>query len=130
MTMPLPCMIGTLPRRSGNPKLVVPLPPYCVPSSENSAWFCWIGSSCPLQNAQPVGAKLNDTILISPMNGFAAMLATPRFTASVDETARAPACASWTRREDALQRDAEIDPQARHHVVVREAAARHADRQE
>jgi hypothetical protein len=28
-----------------------------VPRIENSAWFWLIGSSCPLQNAQPFGGK-------------------------------------------------------------------------
>ncbi|CAA9309666.1 MAG: hypothetical protein AVDCRST_MAG93-5142 [uncultured Chloroflexia bacterium] len=37
----------------------------------NSAWFWLIGSSCPLQSAQPFGAKLNDMILISDRNGSA-----------------------------------------------------------
>ena len=31
--------IGTRPRRSGKAKVVCPLPPNCVPSSENNAWF-------------------------------------------------------------------------------------------
>jgi hypothetical protein len=38
-----------------------------VPSSEKSAVFCEIGRSCPSQNAQPVGAKLNGKIPNSEM---------------------------------------------------------------
>src|SRR5262245_25104975 len=64
-------MIGTLPCMLGNAKLVLPLPPYVVPSSENSAWFWLMGSSAPLHSAHPCGAKLNDMILISPKNGLA-----------------------------------------------------------
>src|SRR5688572_4981741 len=36
---------------------------------ENSAWFWLIARSWPLQNAQPLGGKLNPTMRISPMNG-------------------------------------------------------------
>jgi hypothetical protein len=42
-----------------------------VPSSEKSAVFCEIGRSCPSQNAQPVGAKLNGKIRILATNGSA-----------------------------------------------------------
>src|SRR5690348_13590022 len=70
-------MTGALPCRLGSAKVVRPSPPYVVPSSENSAWFWLMGRSCPLHIAQPLGAKLNDTILISPRNGVAAMVATP-----------------------------------------------------
>ena len=40
---PSPTWIGTRPRRSGSAKVVWPLPPYVVPSSEKSAWFWLIG---------------------------------------------------------------------------------------
>ena len=36
-----------------------------VPNSEKSAWFWLIGRIWPLQNAQPLGGKLKETILIS-----------------------------------------------------------------
>ena len=49
--------------------MVWPLPPKVVPSSENSAVFCAIGRICPLQKAQPRGAKLYGTIIIIPRNG-------------------------------------------------------------
>src|SRR5262249_44007375 len=55
--------------RSGRAKVVCPLPPYCVPSSENNAVFCEIARICPLHSAQPLGAKLPANILISPRKG-------------------------------------------------------------
>src|SRR4051794_39459769 len=68
---PWPWCIGARLCMLGSAKLVWPLPPYIVPSSENSAWFWLIARSWPLHNAQPLGGKLNETILISPMNGSA-----------------------------------------------------------
>src|SRR5579862_341288 len=66
-----PCPIGTDPCRFGKAKLVVPLPPNCVPIIENSAVFCAMDSSCPSQDAHPTGAKLNGNGRISARNGFA-----------------------------------------------------------
>src|SRR5919202_5314410 len=51
----LPQCIGTRPRRSGSANVVWPLPPYVVPSSENSAWFWLMGINAPLHIAQPRG---------------------------------------------------------------------------
>src|SRR3954451_9723788 len=68
---PLPTWIGVRLRRSGSPKLTRPSPPKVVPSSENSAWFWLIGSSCPSVNAHPLGGNTNDIILISESNGSA-----------------------------------------------------------
>jgi hypothetical protein len=62
------------PCRSGNAKVEAPFPPYVVPNKENNAVFWLIGNNCPLQNAQPVGAKLNGNILISATNGSAIVL--------------------------------------------------------
>ena len=42
--------------------------------SENNAVFSEIGSICPLQNAQPLGAKLYGTKLISPNSGSTPIL--------------------------------------------------------
>src|SRR5579863_9523178 len=50
---PVPLPTGLRPCRSGNWKLVVPLPPYVTPSSANSAWFCVIEIVWPWHNAQP-----------------------------------------------------------------------------
>jgi hypothetical protein len=41
-----------------------------VPRRENNAVFWLIGRICPLQKAQPVGAKLKGKIRISATNGF------------------------------------------------------------
>src|SRR5215204_22456 len=57
--------------RLGSAKLTRPSPPNVVPSSAKSAWFWLIGSNCPLQRAQPFGAKLNEKIRISERNGSA-----------------------------------------------------------
>src|SRR5579884_4303703 len=72
--------------------------------SENSAVFCESGSSCPSQNAQPLGAKLNAKIRISATNGFMTFLR--------------------LRRINAEQRDDETHREERLEVVVRLAAAR------
>src|SRR5512141_129282 len=61
----LPKWIGIRPCRFGNAKLTRPSPPYVVPSRENNAWFWLIGNNWPLHSAQPLGAKLKLTILIT-----------------------------------------------------------------
>src|SRR5262245_44972705 len=64
--------MGTRPRRSGSAKVVVPLPPKVVPSSENRAAFDAMGRSCPLHSAQPgLGAKTKLISRISPRKGSA-----------------------------------------------------------
>src|SRR5688572_19038230 len=68
---PWPGCMGARPCRSGSAKFDLPLPPYVVPSSENSAVFCESGSSCPSHQAQPLGAKLNGKIRISATKGSA-----------------------------------------------------------
>src|ERR1044071_119533 len=60
---------GTEPCRSGSANVDLPSPPYIVPRSENRAVFCEMGRSCPLQKAQPVGAKLKPNMRISATNG-------------------------------------------------------------
>jgi hypothetical protein len=40
-----------------------------VPSRENRAVFWLMGINCPLQKAQPLGAKLKGKIRISATNG-------------------------------------------------------------
>src|SRR3954467_151180 len=67
--------------------------------------FSEMGSSCPSQNIHPAGAKLPANILISPTYGCAITFG------------------SVLRRENPLQRDAKIEHQIRHHVVMRLAAA-------
>ena len=66
-----PTWSGVRPRMSGSAKVVCPLPPKVVPSSEKSAWFWLMGSSCPLHSAQPRGAKLKDMSRISERKGSA-----------------------------------------------------------
>ena len=66
---PKPACIGTLPRKSGSPKVVLPSPPYVVPRIENSAEFDAIDKSCPSQKAQPLGAKFPPNIMICAING-------------------------------------------------------------
>src|SRR5579862_2977438 len=98
--------IGTRPWRSGSPKVSIPSPPKVVPSTEKSAWFWLMGSSCPLQNAQPLGGKFHEITLISPRNGVL-IRDLPR------------ACLwSCLRREDPEQRDDEVHHHERDHVVV------------
>jgi hypothetical protein len=41
----------------GSAKVVLPLPPYMVPSTEKRAGFCAIDSSCPCAKAVPRGGK-------------------------------------------------------------------------
>src|SRR5437879_13650039 len=55
--------------RLGSAKVDLPSPPYVVPSNENSAVFCEIGSNWPWQKAQPFGAKLKPNIVISATKG-------------------------------------------------------------
>src|SRR5262245_31367978 len=104
-----PKWIGIRPRRSGRAKLVVPLPPYVVPSSENSAWFWLIGRSVPSHRAHPLGpwplgppTKLKSRI--SPRKCWLM-----------------PGVASCGR-EDAVEGDDEVDRLEGRHVVVRLAA--------
>src|SRR3712207_5505783 len=66
---PWPQCIGDRPCMSGSANVDLPSPPCMVPSSENSAVFCVIGRSWPLQCAHPVGGKLKPKIRISPTNG-------------------------------------------------------------
>src|SRR5580693_3364321 len=106
---PAPWCTGRRPRRSGRPKVVFPSPPYVVPIRVYSASYSLIGISWPLHIAQPTGAKFQPPILISPMYG----LVTGRLLV--------------LRREDAGERDAEVQHQVRLHVVVRLAAAGAAD---
>src|SRR3954465_16069598 len=73
----------------------------------NRVSFSAIGSSWPLQNAQPAGAKLPPNIRISPTYG---------------EDMSVPA------REDALQGDDPVQHQQRLAVLVRLAAADVRDR--
>src|SRR5690349_5254907 len=63
-----PTCSAAAPWRSGKPNVLLPSPPYVVPSNEKSAVFCEIGRSCPSQNAHPLGAKLNGKIRISATN--------------------------------------------------------------
>ena len=108
-----PKLIGMRPRRSGSAKVVWPLPPYMVPSSENSAWFWLIGRNCPLHWAQPLGAKVErENLDLADKWG-----------------AHRADFSSTARREDALHGDAEIERQVGLHVVVRQAPARDADRE-
>src|SRR5687767_14999097 len=92
--------MGARPWRSGSAKFDLPSPPYVVPSSENSAVFCEMGRSWPSHRAQPWGAKLNGKMRISATNGSAMTLL------------------GW-RREDAEQRDDEVDAQVGLEVLVR-----------
>jgi hypothetical protein len=62
--------MGAQPWRLGRAKLLVPFPPYVVPSKENNAVFWLIGMSWPSHCAQPLGAKPPVNILISARNGF------------------------------------------------------------
>src|SRR3954467_660065 len=90
---------------SGRAKVLLPSPPYVVPSSENSAVFCEMGINCPSQNAHPLGAKKNGKMRISATNGSA-------MTSS-----------SGLRREDPEQGNDEAHAEVRLHVFVRLAAA-------
>jgi hypothetical protein len=62
-------MHGDAAAQVGQGESGLPVAAYMVPSSEKSAWFWLIGRNCPLAMAQPLGAKLNETILSSPKNG-------------------------------------------------------------
>src|SRR3954447_20992814 len=107
---PWPGCIGARPSRAGRAKFDFPSPPCVVPSSENSAVFWDIGSSCPLHHAQPLGAKLNGKIRISATNGSA-----------IGVLLRLGGI-------EAEQRDDEVNSQVRLPVVVRLAAASLRDR--
>src|ERR1044072_5118168 len=79
--------------------------------STKSVSFSEIGKSWPSQNIQPAGAKLPANILISPTYGCA-----------MTEVL------SVRAREDADERDAEVQREERLHVEVRLAAAGVRDR--
>src|SRR5215472_17161053 len=66
---PGPTCTGTRLCRFGNAKLFSPSPPYVVPINWKSVGFWSMGTSAPLQNDQPAGAKFPANILISPTNG-------------------------------------------------------------
>src|ERR1051326_233444 len=97
--------------RLGRSNVSWPSPPYVVPMSWKSTSFSAMGSVCPSQNIQPAGAKLPANILISPTYG-SGIVSPP----------------SGLGREDALERDDEVQHQVRHHVCVRLAAADVGDR--
>jgi hypothetical protein len=78
-----------------------------VPSSAKSAVFWEIGISCPSQNAQPVGGKLNGKMRISATNWS-------------DMSARS----SGLAREDPEQGDDVVEAEERLRVLVRLAASR------
>ena len=85
---PWPWWIATESCRSGSANVRLAVTAVDVPSSENSAVFCEIGSSWPSQYAQPLGGKLNPTTRISATKG---------------------SLMSHLGREDAEQRDDEAD---------------------
>src|SRR2546423_2440472 len=103
---PWPGCIGALPCMSGSAKVDLPSPPYVVPSNENSAVFCDIGSIWPSHHAQPLGAKLNGKILISATNGSAI-----KFSLSCSWLL--PVCQSGLTWENTEQRDNKIDAEVR-----------------
>src|SRR5487761_2575287 len=81
---------------------------------ENRAVFWLMGRSWPLHKAQPAGAKLKPTILISPMNGSDIIVGAAEV--------------SVASGKDALERDAEVEDEIGRHVVVRLIAAGGTDR--
>src|SRR5579884_1127293 len=99
--------MGTLPRKSGNAKVVVPLPPNIVPRMEKSAVFCVIARSWPLHSAYRTGAKFRPHMRISPIYGV--------------DIETSPS--SILRRENAKESNQERDRKRRHHVLVRQAAS-------
>src|SRR6266852_5778142 len=76
--------MGTRLCRLGSAKVVCPLPPYMVPSSENSAVFCEIDRSWPLHRAQPRGAKPKPNGWICPRNGC--VMSSPYRLAVIEDT--------------------------------------------
>ena len=64
---PWPIPIGERPLKSGNPKVVCPLPPYVVPRRAKSAVFWEIEINWPWHNAHPFGGKLKPNIMIDPI---------------------------------------------------------------
>src|ERR1700733_66252 len=104
-----PWCIAVRPCRFGSANVVRPSPPYVVPSSAKSGWFWLIGRVWPLHSAHPLGAKLNDMILISLKKGVPISVSSLR-----------------PRRVYALEGDAVVEGEIRHEVVVRLAPARHA----
>src|SRR5438874_9372848 len=111
--------MGGRPLRSGRANVVLPSPPYWVPSNENSAVFWLIARSWPLHRAQPLGAKLPPNMRISPTKGllirqpsFLTRLWAPR--GEVGWPSRFfPAGWSIPRGEHAHEGDAEIQGQVR-----------------
>src|ERR1051326_1268311 len=103
---PCPGCIGALPCMLGRAKFDLPSPPYVVPRREKSAVFCESGKIWPSQNAHPFGAKLNGKMRISATNG--SMFFSPPLS---------------LRREDAEQRDDEVDAEVGLEVVVRLTSA-------
>src|SRR4029453_11966525 len=54
------------PSKSGSAKVLVPLPPYMLPSKANNAVFCMICRVCPSASAEPPGEKLPAKVRIEP----------------------------------------------------------------
>src|ERR1700690_741505 len=82
-----------------------------------------MGRSCPLQNAQPLGAKPNETILISARNGFDIGALLELISVSLAH-AEAVLASRW---KNSKQRDNVIYGQIREHVVMGLVPARIAD---
>src|SRR5262249_1910387 len=89
-----------------------------------------MGSNCPLQKAHPFGGKLNETILTSPKYG--SLIESPPSCPSLSSLVSTHRCAAYLSanplaidaglrltREDAEQRQNEIDHKERNHIVVR-----------
>src|ERR1700746_315288 len=68
--VPWPAPTGTRLRRSGNPKVVTPSPPYVVPNKLKSAVFWLIDTSCPSQSANTTDAKLGGQMRMVLRNTF------------------------------------------------------------
>src|ERR1700722_16139883 len=68
-----------------------------------------MGKNCPLQNAQPLGAKFQLIIFTSPRNGSDILC-----SSSVSSFRR-----SLLRRKDSKKRQNKINGQKRHHILVR-----------
>src|ERR1700755_472633 len=124
---------------SGNPKVVTPSPPYIVPNREKSALFCAMDISWPLQNAQPLGAKLNPNCCICPKKGSAIYILLNNFQCRLDAGVlilRAVKCSAVKSAEaalisgrvDTLKGDAPVDAQIWLTVFVWLAAAVGSDR--
>src|ERR1051325_2952899 len=94
----------------GSAKGDLPSPPKAGPSSENSAVCCEIGRSWPSQKTQPLGAKLKGKMRISATKGSG------------------HGAPSGLAREDAEQRDDEVEAEERLEILVRLVAAGRPDR--